>query len=276
MLRRLFTPRWLGALLLAVLAAVVCFELGQWQYSRHLAKVERNARMDANLRAAPLPLSDVLDDGPLPIERQWTRVEATGTYAAREHLYVRNRPNHGRYGYDLLAPFRLTDGRLVVVDRGWVANSPSGADVLPAVPRPPQGEVTLVGWALPTEKSLGRTLPEGQVASINTAEAGRAWGEATLGGFVRMQSETGADGSVAEHPEPLEPPDRSLGAHQAYAIQWWLTMALGFALVWFGIRREVQSAGGTSGAAGGASEAAVGVGTGRTPRKVRIWDEEDG
>ena len=52
-LRRLLTPRWLGALLLAVLFAVACYHLGWWQYHRHEAKVARNERLDAHYRADP-------------------------------------------------------------------------------------------------------------------------------------------------------------------------------------------------------------------------------
>ena len=62
-------------------------------------------------------------------------VTATGTYAADEQLYVRNRPNNdGVYGYEILVPFRAGDGTAFLVDRGWVKNSEGGASVLPQVP----------------------------------------------------------------------------------------------------------------------------------------------
>ena len=48
--RRLVTPRWLGALVLAALFAVACYHLGWWQYDRHLAKAERNERLDEHYR----------------------------------------------------------------------------------------------------------------------------------------------------------------------------------------------------------------------------------
>lgn len=268
-LRRLLTPRWLGALALAVLAAFTCYHLGQWQYGRYVYKAERNARLDANYRAEPLPLTDVLGAGPLPITAQWTRVTATGAYAATDHLYVRNRPNGGVYGFELLAPFRLLDGSVVLVDRGWVANAKEGADVLPSVPLPPTGQVTLTGWALPSEEGRGRSLPKGQLDAINLAEAGKATGEPLLGGYVLLQDEVLATGGSPARPQALEPPDRSLGPHQAYAFQWWLTMPLGFVLVWFGIRRELRLEAEEAGAPEGAGSTPV------KPKKVRIWDEED-
>ena len=64
--KRLVTPRWLGALLLAALFAAACYHLGWWQYDRHLAKAERNERLDEHYRATPVPLSQVLT-APVPI-----------------------------------------------------------------------------------------------------------------------------------------------------------------------------------------------------------------
>ena len=203
-------------------------------------KAERNARLDANYRAEPVPLASVMTSSPLPLARQWTRVTARGEYTTRHPIYVRNRPNLGSTGFELVSPFRLDTGQVVLVDRGWVEASSSGADVLPAAPAPPTETVTLVGWALPGEASKGRKLPAGQLASINLPEAARATGEDLLGGYVRLQEERSASGDVAPAPTPLDPPDRSLGPHQAYAYQWWLTMPLGVVLIWFGIRRDLR------------------------------------
>ncbi len=268
-LRRFLTRKWLGAFVLAILAAIACYHLGQWQYGRHLYKAERNARLDANYRAEPVPLASVMTSSPLPLARQWTRVTARGEYTTRHPIYVRNRPNLGSTGFELVSPFRLDTGQVVLVDRGWVEASSSGADVLPAAPAPPTETVTLVGWALPGEASKGRKLPAGQLASINLPEAARATGEDLLGGYVRLQEERSASGDVAPAPTPLDPPDRSLGPHQAYAYQWWLTMPLGLVLIWFGIRRELRME----------AEDVAGDGAAKSPhrpKKVRVWDEEDG
>lgn len=273
-LKRFFTPRWLGAFVLAILFSVACYHLGHWQYSKYVYKSERNERLDTNYRADARPLGEVITHAPLPIESQWTHVEATGTYAADAQLYVRNRPNNGVYGYEVLAPLRLPDGTVVVVDRGWVANSPLGAHVLPEVPPTPSGAVTVTGWALPSEESFGRSLPAGQIDAVNTDEAARAWDTPVLGGVLRLQEEITAEGKVAERPEELERPDRSLGPHQAYAIQWWLTMPLGFVLLWFGIRRELRLE--TEARGDGVDPDSTTANRDKAkPKKVRIWDEED-
>lgn len=258
-LRRLFTPRWLGALAGAIVFGIICVFLGQWQWGRHMAKVERNARLDVHYRADPLPLRDVMGTGPLPLAAQWTRVAATGVYEQQAQLYVRNRPNNGVYGYEVLIPLVKTDGSRVLVNRGWVTNSDQGADVLPPVPPAPLGQVTVIGWALPSEQSLSRHLPPGQIASINIDDAEKLLGEDLLGGFVVLDREETPSGQTPPRPEPLATPDRSLGPNQAYAYQWWVTSLAGFVVIWLGIRRELREE----------NPELV------KPKKHRIWDDED-
>jgi cytochrome oxidase assembly protein ShyY1 len=260
-LRRLLTVRWLGALLLAALVAVACYHLGWWQYHRHEAKVERNALIEAHYTAEPVPVDDVLTSSPVPSSARWTRVEASGEYVAGP-LYVRGRPAQGTVGYEVLWVLRPDDGGGdVVVDRGWVAQDASGADVLPQVPPAPTGGVTVVGWVHPTEAPRSSISENGSLASISLEQVTEATGLAPLEGYVQLESETLPDGSTPPRPDPLGEPEESLGPHLAYAYQWWFTMPVGFLLVAFGVRREERLA---------------------HPEKyppkekrTRIWDEED-
>ena len=106
----------------------------------------------------------------MPVTEEWTKVRAQGRYAAGEPLLVRNRPLEGTYGYEVLSPFTLSDGRTILVDRGWVPNAES-AQARPDVPPTPTGTVTVTGWLRPSERSLGRDLPAGQLASIDLPRA---------------------------------------------------------------------------------------------------------
>ncbi|WP_148232298.1 SURF1 family protein [Janibacter sp. HTCC2649] len=260
MFRRLFTPRWMGALALAILYAFLGYHLGHWQYGRYEFKAERNALLNAHYRAAPVPATDVLSHRPVNRAKDdWTRVTASGTYAG-EQLLVRNRPNNSVFGYEVLAPLRLADGTTVVVDRGWVQNSDRGAAVVPDVPPAPQGEVTVVGWVRPLENTDSKKLPSGQVASISLPDVEKAWRTQVLDGYVVLDAEQVADGASPARPAPLADPDRSLGPHQAYAFQWWMSMPVGLFLIWLGLRRELRDEQPERPA---------------KPKKVRIWDEED-
>jgi cytochrome oxidase assembly protein ShyY1 len=272
-LRVLISRRWLGALAAALAFAVAAFFLGQWQWHRYEAKAARADRINAHYGARPLPLVDVLRAAPMPLSEEWTRVTATGRYAADRSLLVRNRPYEGTYGYEVLVPFVVDGGGTVLVDRGWVQNAKT-AESLPTVPPAPTDEVTVTGWLRRSEPSLGRTLPAGQVASINLGEAGRQVGEPLLGAYVVLEVERLPDGSAPPSPTALEAPDTGLGPHQAYAFQWWMAMVGGFVLVGFGMRREYRE--GLDGPAAAGDSGTTGAAPPRRPRKTRIWDEEDG
>lgn len=271
MVRKLLEPKWLGAIALATLFAVACYFLGQWQWSRHEHKADRNATLDRNYAATPVSWQDAVDDDGIRSGADWSRVELQGTYAA-DQIYVRNRPNDGVYGYQVLAVLQTPDGP-IIVDRGWVPNSREGAAVLPEVAPPPSGPVQVTGWVRPYERSLDRELPTGQVASIAESDL-RAQIDADLApAYLLAQSEVAGGTEVDSGLYPLEPPDRSLGPHQAYAIQWWITMALGYAFVILGVRRELREEElerDPQAAARREQERAE-----RRRQKVSRWDEED-
>jgi cytochrome oxidase assembly protein ShyY1 len=259
----LATRRWLGALALAAAFAVLAFFLGQWQWHRYEDRRERADRITSHYDAVPAPLAGQAGDEPMPRAREWTRVSAQGRYAAGAPLLVRNRPLEGTYGYEVLSPLELDDGRVLLVDRGWVGNA-ENARTRPDLPPTPEGEVTVTGWLRPSERSLGRDLPAGQLASINLVEAEQQLGTDLLGAYLVLDREQTEGGAVPVRPARLERPDTGLGPHQAYAFQWWGSMAVGFVLVFFGVRREHLD--GQGAPAGGRSP---------RPKRVRVWDEED-
>jgi cytochrome oxidase assembly protein ShyY1 len=261
--RVLISRRWLGALAIALAFAVAAFFLGRWQWHRYEAKAARADRINSHYDASPRPVKDVVGSTPVPLGLEWTRVTMHGRYAVDETLLVRNRPHDGAYGYEVVVPFRDTTAGTVLVDRGWVLNA-QNAETLPSYPAAPIQDVTVTGWVRPSEPSLGRTPPRGQLASINLAEASRAVQTPLLGGYVVLEVERLPSGIAPPRPTPLEAPDTDLGPHQAYAFQWWAGMLAGFVLVFMGARREYLEGLDESG------EAAP-----RKPARLRIWDEED-
>lgn len=260
MLRLWLTRRWIVATFVALLFGVSCFFLGRWQWSRHVEQQTKVAALEHNYDAAPVPLTTALQL-PLGEERQWTKVRFTGTYAVGSDLLARNRPLEKTLGYEVVTPF-TTGGRTVLVDRGWLPSGRS-ADRAPTAQEPPTGEVEVTGWLRTGEVSLSRDLPAGQLASINIADVRAQRPEVDpVNVYVVLGEQVPAPDRADTTPLPLPRPEEGLGPHQAYAIQWWLTMPGGFVFVWWAMRREL--------AMGGS------VGPSRPkPKKVRIWDEED-
>jgi cytochrome oxidase assembly protein ShyY1 len=266
----MFSRRWLTALAVAIAFAVACVFLGRWQWHRHDAKVARADRINSHYYARPVPLQSALPTTgeSLPPGEEWTKVTATGTYADGSLQLVRNRPNAGVYGYEVVVPLNLPGGASLLVDRGWVLNADQAAE-RPDVPATPKGKITVTGWLRVGEPSLGRQMPAGQLASINLPEARTATGANLYGTYLIMDRESGSPGQRIVRPVRLEPPDTDLGPHLAYAVQWWLAVPVGFVLVFVGARREWRE-----------EQLENDVAAGRPPvpvraRKVRIWDEED-
>ncbi|MGB7448256.1 MAG: SURF1 family protein [Ornithinimicrobium sp.] len=270
----LLSRRWIGALTLATLFAVVAVLLGNWQYGRHQDKAERRDIAQSNYDATPVPVREILTAPRQELDptQEWARVRATGRYLPLEQVLVRNRPYRGVYGYDVLVPLELDppatgaqqgqESVTLVVDRGWVQNADNAA-TLPQVPTPPTGEVKVTGWLRSSEKDLQRDLPAGQVASINVPEVQEIIGRQALSAYLVLDSETPA---ADERPAPAEPPDLGVGVHFAYALQWWLTAPAGVVLVLVMARREHREGVGGEGRT---------VPRPRPARRKRIWDDED-
>jgi cytochrome oxidase assembly protein ShyY1 len=260
-LTALANRRMLGGLALAIGFAVACILLGRWQWSRYEDRQVRAEAVTTHYAASPVPLDAVTARIPLSEEDQWLRVTATGRYASGQQLLVRNRVLDGRPGLEVLVPFDLSgtlSGTRLFVDRGWVANPDSAAD-LPSVPAAPVGDVTIEGWLRSGEPDLGKDLPAGQLASIDLAAAARQTGGGTV---LDAYLELGSEQPAGPRPEPLAAPDTDLGPHQAYAFQWWLTSLFGFILL--GYRLRVAAA-----------ERREREPVAAKAKKVRIWDEED-
>ena len=251
----------LGGLALAIAFAVACILLGRWQWGRYEDRRVRADAVTTHYAASPVPLDSVTARIPLSEEDQWLRVTATGRYGSGQQLLVRNRVLDGRPGLEVLVPFYLTgglSGTRLMVDRGWVANSDSAAD-LPPVPPAPGGDVAIEGWLRSGEPDLGKDLPAGQLASIDLAAAARqTGGGTTLDAYLVLASEQ----PTGPRPEPLAAPDTDLGPHQAYAFQWWLTSLFGFILLAYRLRVA-------------AAERRESEPVAVKAKKVRIWDEED-
>lgn len=267
MLAKLTERRWLTWLLVATIWAVGCFFLGLWQWHRFSDKHTAQEQLHVNYDATPVPLADAVGSG-----RDWLRVTMTGQYAANQQVLVRNRPNNGDYGYEVLVPLHLTQaaaGRsIVLVDRGWVPNGQTASEP-DSVPAVPSGTVTVVGWLRPFEPNLAKPAVSGQVASIYLPDvvdtAGLAAADVVPGNYVLMQSERTATGGSPARPAALPEPDPGsyAGINLSYAIQWWLGMIAGYGFVILRARRELHD------------EQSVDVPRVPKPKKVRIWDEED-
>jgi cytochrome oxidase assembly protein ShyY1 len=269
--------RWSIYIALAVLFAVACAFLSNWQFTRNEERSAQLALVDANYDAQPVPLAELIPAGSeLDPGDQWRPVELVGQYLPDEALLARNRPHGGTAAFEVLVPFRLDDGRVLLIDRGWV---PPGEDspVPDAVPAPPSGEVTVTARLRPSEAvpASGRSAPDGQVPTISLALVADAVSPAVAealesSAYGILQSE---DPAPAAAPQPLEAPSEDPGPHLSYAIQWILFAIMGFVFIWYVIRTERRHRQEDADGEDDASEAPVTATA--PPRRRRDRDAED-
>ncbi|MFM9367114.1 SURF1 family protein [Streptomyces sp. Da 82-17] len=242
MYRFLLSRQWVLTTLLALVLIPVMVELGFWQLHRHEHRVAQNALIAGNLAADPTPVEDLTSPGhTVPRKDYWRQVSATGTFDTEHEVVVRRRTNaDDKVGFHVLTPLELRDGKVLLVNRGWV---PAAADekTFPKVPAPPAGEVTVVGRLMADETTSGsgikdlKGLPPRQTMLIDSKEQAKALGAQVLGGYVELATPEPKNGS----PELIGSPDHdSIGPHMAYAVQWWL-FAAGVPVGWWVmVRRE--------------------------------------
>lgn len=242
-MRRSSALRWAGYVAFAVVFAIACGFLSHWQFERGAERDQQLALIAANYDADPVPLAELIPVGAsFDGADQWHPVALTGEYLADDQLLARNRPRGGTSAFEVLVPFRLDDGRVFLVDRGWVPPGKNRPEP-DAVPAAPAGRVTVVARLMPDEPAprSGRTAPPGQVPTVTVdlvaaALAGRLPGESFVAGvYGVMVSE---DPAPAERPGELPSPSDDPGPHLSYAIQWILFAVMGFAFIWYTIRTE--------------------------------------
>lgn len=107
--------RMLPALVLGLAGCAVLVWLGLWQVQRLHWKTEILDRIETRLAAEPV----TVPPDPDPARDQYLRVLEAGAIEPGElHVYT-SAPGQG-VGYRVIVPFRLADGRLILLDRGFV------------------------------------------------------------------------------------------------------------------------------------------------------------
>lgn len=141
------TPRrglaWMlaGAALLTALFAA----LGVWQVQRMGWKHDLIARVQARVQAAPVP-APAVGEWPAvqadPAAFEYRRLRLEGEFIHTDEALVQALTAHGA-GFWVMTPLRLADGRVVLVNRGFV--SPAQRDPAARGAPAPEGPVTVTG-----------------------------------------------------------------------------------------------------------------------------------
>lgn len=228
--------RWSVYVLIAIGFAVVCVFLSHWQFDRNASRAEQISLVDANYDADPVPLDALIGaDGVFHADDEWHPVALRGEYLADQQLLVRNRPHGGTSAFEVLVPFQTDEGRILIVDRGWVA--PGEGDTPDSVAAPPSGSVEVVVRLREGEAAASsRSAPPGQVATIDLpAVAELVGGDVVTSAYGQLVSEDPSAPALGTFDSPTDDP----GPHLSYAIQWILFAVMGFIFIGYIIRTEI-------------------------------------
>jgi surfeit locus 1 family protein len=111
----------LGATLWFVPGFLLLAGLGIWQVERLHEKEALIASVETGMRAAPVPLDDLLKEGGTNAEYHHVRV--TGRFLHDKELYLFARGPQGAVGVDIITPLVQGNGQTVLVDRGFVPDA---------------------------------------------------------------------------------------------------------------------------------------------------------
>jgi surfeit locus 1 family protein len=240
MYRFLLRPRWVGFHLLVVTGIVVMINLGFWQLRRLDERRDFNAVIEARYDEPPVPL-DVLvaPDGSVDEAAEWRPVTASGSYLPDETFFVVNRSQNGRAGRNVVVPLELDDGRILIVNRGFV---PLQIDEVPDIPAV---DVEILGRVrLSQERRLGQLSDpaEGELVEVQRIDIDRL--AAQLPGEVvpvYVDLVTSDPPERDDLPESVAPPYLGEGNHLSYAFQWFIfsaCVAAGWVIV---VRRSART-----------------------------------
>ncbi|GGF16351.1 SURF1-like protein [Aliidongia dinghuensis] len=139
-------------------AILLTIGLGTWQVQRLAWKTALIADREAALSAPPAAIPDS-GEGAQALD--FHRVAGEGTFDNDKELYIGAFSTRDVEGYQVVTPFRLADGKIVLVNRGWVpearkdpAKRPEGeiqgSTTLDGILRVPVVPKSIFSWLVPT------------------------------------------------------------------------------------------------------------------------------
>jgi surfeit locus 1 family protein len=146
----------IGFTLLCLPMFLVLVGLGVWQLERLQWKLGLISEMTRNMAATPISLDAALALGD---RAQYRPVALTGKFESSREVYVFTTGPNGAPVYHVLVPFMLSDGRAMLIDRGFVPTTLRDPASRPG--SEPRGMVHVVGiWRTPDKPGPFTPIPD--------------------------------------------------------------------------------------------------------------------
>ena len=233
--------RWVRWIVLAVIFAVACGFLANWQWNRRTQVVKAITRLDRNYAHSLVPIDTIVRrvDG-FSIRYEFRPVLLSGHYLSDKSLLLRNQINNGNPGFDQLVPFQLDSGKVLTIDRGWLStgNLHDLPDHIPAIVA---GHVQIVGRLIHAQQPDSRQAPKGQAMAIRPQVLNQQWHLPERNLYTAVFGQLVAESPKSKVlPVLADKPELSEGNHLSYAFQWVLFAVLGFLTIAANIRQDLR------------------------------------
>jgi len=218
---------------LAMLVLCVLFlTLADWQWHRAEYKQALLAEYEAQAKRTPVSLDALLADPTLESFPAYLKVDALGSYDAARQVLLQDMTHDGDVGYEVLTPFLMQGGVVVLVDRGWVVADAAGKAPDVAVPGDPRSIVASIGMLPEPGLKLGQPAAPAagwpKLMFYPTLSELRPFFGSKLMTPVLHLDPAQPDGYVRDTTVDVGlPPER----HWGYAFQW-LMLAVAVFAVW--------------------------------------------
>jgi cytochrome oxidase assembly protein ShyY1 len=210
--------------LAAIVVTGVTLRLGIWQLDRAKERDLAEEKLQVAQLAPPVDLPDLSGALSTVEALEYHPVKVQGRWLSDKVVFLDNRIYQDQFGYEVLMPLQMTDGkRTVLVDRGWV-KSTGDRHRLPSLET--SGSVqNIIGIArqrTPRVGSVGKGAREGSIWSEVTPEQFSAWSGVRVQPLILYQTSAAADGLIRDWPHPGSGAERNRG----YAVQWFAMAAM--------------------------------------------------
>ena len=237
MYRFLLRPRWLLFHAIVIIGVVGMVMLGFWQRGRLEDRREFNAVVAARAAEPVVAIEEVVGSPGSeadPTSIDWRGVTAEGRYLPDEQVIIVNRSQAGRAGVNVVTPLELADGRLLIVNRGFV---PGAGDLVTA---PGQGVVEIAGRLRQSQPRRfgGLSDPAGELTEMQRIDIARLAEQLPAPVLPVYLDLVDPDQQL---PVPVPAPSLDEGSHLSYMFQWWFfasCAAVGWVVA---VRRSIRS-----------------------------------
>jgi len=232
----MFSRRWWWSTLIVFAGISLAIRLGIWQIDRN---EKRQAIVNQIQAMQTMPVLE-LDQAPIPQDiedMEYRHVSATGKYDFEHQVALRNqvrsRMTGTDPGYALVTPLILSNGKAVLVERGWIPLENNSPETWTQYNEP---------GTIKVEGVISKSMEKGELGSAlmdPTLSPGQErldfWNFINIPGMqeqlpyelLPIYIQRASSENQEELPYPLvEEPDLNSGAHLGFAMQWFFYAGL--------------------------------------------------